>query len=268
MANLIFVLVSAALQIYQMNEVQLETYLTDLKSRGPSLDARIIDTARRGLGTPYFNGPLGEGPDGKYDQDPLIDLTRVDCVTYIEQTLALAACDSYEAAFATLQRIRYREGKIGFETRNHFMVGDWVVNNIFCRNMSEKLGVDTEEVTRTISKREYFPKVNAPGLGASTPDQLISLKYVPSEAAAEAAAHIPSPSIIVFIGKIDWLFALHCGLAIRDETGALKLFHASSKMERVVCQDFVEYVSAQESRYIGFTVYAIGSEILSKKASE
>ncbi len=256
LAGVVVALLTAGEAVYEMPPEAMDAYLGRLQSEEPLFGARLASVAHRSLGTPYVNGPLGEGPDGKYDQDPLVDFGRVDCVTFVEQSLALAISSSCDEAVERLQGIRYKNGEISFETRNHFMISDWVANNRFCRDVSRDLGVSAAHVSRTISRRDYFPKVKAPELGQDTPDQVINLAYVPLSQVVDAEPNLPSPALIVFIGKIDWLFALHCGLYVRDEDGKGQLIHASSKAEAVVAVPLAEYLEGSE-RYLGFTAYAL-----------
>ena len=249
-------LVGAALQIWQMSECEVDSYLADLKKGQPDFGARVVDVAKRSVGSPYANGPLGEGPGAKYDDDPLMDLTRVDCVTFVEQTIALAACASYKDAFDLLQKIRYKGGAIAFETRSHFMVADWVANNSFCKEVTRDLKVTAESVTRTISKKGFFERVETPELGQDIRDREITLAYVPVHETAAAEKNLPSPALIILIGKVDWLFTLHCGLYIRDENGAGRFYHAGSKAGAVTTTDLVSYFK-DTTRYLGFAAYRI-----------
>ena len=254
----LLLLLIAATPLYEMSSDTVDDYLGALAVETPSYTARVETLARAACGTPYANGPLGEGPDGKYDRDPLMDLSKVDCVTYVEQVLALASAATYQEAFDHLQRIRYRAGRIGFETRNHFMVADWLANNAWCRDVSDTLGVDTESLTRTINRKDFFELVDAPGLGQDVPPQEVTIEYVPGDRAAAAAKKLSSPTLIVFIGKKpEWLFALHTGLYARDDQGTPHLYHASSQAEHVVETDLAQYLSAQAERYLGFTAHAI-----------
>ncbi len=256
MTILKLLLVATVLPIYQMSREQLDAYLSELHTCKPSLNSRIKDVLERSLGTPYVNGPLGEGPEGKYDTDPMMDLERVDCVTFVEQTLALAVATSYDSAFDTLQKIRYHHGRRKFEHRNHFMIADWIADNSFCRDITGKCGAVTAEVTRIISKKDFFEKVKAPELGKNTPDRQITIYYIPSDAAGKAVVAMPSPALVVFIGKVEWLFALHAGFFVRKGDRPL-LYHASSKSGDVTTTDFLSYIKEQSDRYIGYTVYAL-----------
>jgi hypothetical protein len=247
---------AASEPIFKMPEPALDSYLADLSVREPSFSTRLVEVAKQSLGTPYADGPLGEGSQGKYDKDPLIDLTRADCVTFVEQTIALAASTSYEEALETLRRIRYRDDQISFESRNHFMISDWIANNEFCRDVTRKLGVPTRAISRKISRKGFFDRVKAPELGRDTPDKTVELVYVASADIGPAEKNLPSPALIVFIGKVDWLFALHCGLYVRDEQSQRFLYHASSKAGRVVATSLADYLE-ESSRYLGFTAYSI-----------
>lgn len=243
----------------EMTPAETGAWLKALHEKHASYAARLDAVARAAADTPYAGGPLGEGPSGAYDPDPLMDLTRVDCVTYIEQCAALAARLSYREAWDTLQRIRYRDGIIGFETRNHFMVADWLANNTWCADRTAQLGVPVQTLTRTISRKDFFKRVDAPALGQDLPGEEITIQYVATNDAVAAKDTLPTPGLVVFVGNIDWLFALHTGLYLRDDGGAGGLWHASSRAERVVRTDLVAYLEEHAERYRGFMVFEVGA---------
>jgi len=252
----LFAVLGAALQLHEMDRGDVDAYLAGLTERQPNFCSRVTDVARQSLGTPYADSPLGEGPGAKYDDDPLMDLTRVDCVTFVEQTIALAASSSYQDAFDLLQKVRYRNGEIAFETRNHFMAADWVVDNRFCTDVTHDLKATTATASRTISKKGFFERVKTPELGQDIADRVIDLAYVPVGQAADAEKNLPSPALILFIGKIEWLFTLHCGLYLRDQDGTGLLYHASSKHGAVTTTGLASYLDGSQ-RYLGFAAYAI-----------
>lgn len=240
-----------------MDDTAVDKYVHQLRSEHATFEERLAAVAEDSLGTDYADGPLGEGPAGQYDTDPLIDFARVDCVTFMEQTIALAAGHGYEDVFDLLQSIRYKDGVIDYESRNHFFVTDWIENNPFCVEVTADLDVPTRTIKRTISREDFFERVNAPGLGADTPNRAEGLIVVPPQHVEQAEQTIPSPSIVVFVGKVEWLFALHTGLFIRGEDGVGRLYHASSKSGEVVAVDLGEYVKEQEGRYVGIATYRV-----------
>lgn len=232
-----------------------DSFLAELNAGEQDYAARVVAIAKASLGTPYADGPLGEGPGAPYDADPLIDLTRVDCVTFVEQVFALASASSYAEATELLQQIRYKNGVIDYGTRNHFFIADWVANNRFVRDVTPDLGVACVEETRTIGRRKFFELTKAPEYVDDAVDEALTLAYAPVSAAARAEATLPDLALIVFIGKPNWLFASHCGLYIR-EGGQGRLYHASSVKGEVIAVPFAEYV-AGSSKIVGFTAYAV-----------
>src|SRR5438067_7878378 len=89
--------------------------------RAPAgLAARLEAVSRRHLGTPYRLDPLGEGPGGAVDRDPLYTWRCADCVTFVEECLAEALAPAAAGVPDMLRRIRYRDGRVAFESRNHY----------------------------------------------------------------------------------------------------------------------------------------------------
>jgi D-alanyl-D-alanine carboxypeptidase/D-alanyl-D-alanine-endopeptidase (penicillin-binding protein 4) len=246
-----------AAALFNASPAQLDDWFA--ANAGKPYEVRLYEAARFAVGTPYADGPLGEGPGGTHDTDPLIDLTRVDCVTYIEQSIALAASDNLESATALLQKIRYRGGVIGYEERHHFFVADWLAHNSWCADVTRTLGVPVKSLTRTISRKGFFEKVNASGLAASTPDRQVEVAYIPIESAIAGIPNLPPRAIITFVGKVDWLFALHCGLYLENGEGQGLLHHASSKSGKAVAMPLETYCEEQRSRYVGILVHEVGA---------
>lgn len=246
----------AGTPLWTLTGTGVDAYLQALHRQNTSFHDRLAKVLDDAVGTPYANGPLGEGPAGTHDKDPLMDLSRVDCVTLVEQAIALASSHSYDETFRRLQAIRYKGGVVTFEARNHFMETDWVENNTFCRNVTGALGLPTQADTRTISRREFFVRVNAPELGQTTEDRELVLEYIPCSQAKAATAVMPSPSLVCFVGKVNWLFVLHCGVFIRDQEGNGRLYQASSKAGRVMVGSLEDFLKATD-RYLGFTVHKI-----------
>jgi Protein of unknown function (DUF1460) len=92
-----------------------------------SLQKRLLAASERFLGTPYGFSPLGEGEG--VDPDPRLRFDSVDCVTFVEETMALALSRRPEEVLAVLDRIRYRDGIPGYAARNHLMEAGWLPAN-------------------------------------------------------------------------------------------------------------------------------------------
>ena len=256
LAAMLFIALGAPV-LAGMPPPQVDQYLATLHAEHADFDARLTAIAHDSIGTPYAGGPLGEGPQGKYDTDPLIDLGHVDCVTFIEQSIALAASTSYDDTVALLQHIRYKDGQIDFLHRNHFMVADWLINNPWCTDVSQELGVSTTALTRTISKKDFFPKVKAPELGQDLPDKPFTIHYIAPADVAKAVKQAPLPAMVLLVGKLDWLFILHTGLLVEDERGGAPAFIHASTSGAVAKTTLPEYLAGFD-RYLGVLIVHIG----------
>jgi hypothetical protein len=252
-------------QLSEATQQQVDEYIREQADSTASFEQRLRKTVLDSVGTPYYDGPLGEGPHGTHDTDPLIDFGRADCVTFVEQSISVAASLDYDSMFSLLQRIRYRDGQIGFDTRNHYFIADWIANNRFCTDITRDLGAPTIPVTRNISRKYFFELVEAPEFGRDIPDDTITLHVIPPEHVADAVSRMPDSALVVFVGKVDWLFALHCGLHIRADGGEAFLYHASSKAGEVVGMALEDYLREQQNRYIGIAVYRVNSPRATEK---
>lgn len=105
---------------------------------------RILDHVSAALvGKPYQLGPLGEG-DGSPHPLPLYRTDAFDCTTYLETVMANAFCFRASAGCLEekMRQIRYRDGMVGFATRNHIPELDWLPNNArrgFLEDLSTKI---------------------------------------------------------------------------------------------------------------------------------
>jgi N-acetylmuramoyl-L-alanine amidase-like protein len=169
------------------------------------------------LGVLYKLGPLGEGPNGEFDRDPLIRFDLFDCTTFVETVMALSLERDVDAAARTLQKIRYKNGQIGYATRNHFTELDWVPNNIrsgYLRDITSEVAGDYAiEISKTVSKREWYQLKSmnsfkapfsalasqAARLGEQFPDERATLTVLPTDSLPDALHRIPSGTIANFI---------------------------------------------------------------------
>jgi len=199
-------------------DAQVQRELSRVHARAGSLQRRVEAVSERFIGTPYKLGPLGEGPDGLFDRDPLARFDEFDCTTFVETVMALSLESDLTAAEATLQKIRYKDGQIGYATRNHFTELDWIPHNVWAGYLrditADVAGTDAVEVSKTISKREwYLAKTTASfegrfseeekrrllpqwrALGAQFPDERAALTIVPMAALHRALPRIPSGTV-------------------------------------------------------------------------
>ena len=94
------------------------------------LAERLDCISRRFRGLPYELDPRGEGRFGEIDSDPILAFASFDCMTLVEETMALAASNSFAEGVATLLNIRYRGGTPDYADRRHFVEAEWIADNV------------------------------------------------------------------------------------------------------------------------------------------
>jgi len=144
---------------YNYKEAGIEKLIETLSNQ--SLEKKVEAISHHFLGRRYIRWPLGEGFIGKYDHAPLYRFDRFDCTTYIETVIALAQSNSLKEFIITLNKIRYKNGKISFLNRNHFPIIDWIPNNInqnVITDITSKVAdqFPVEKASTLIDKREWF----------------------------------------------------------------------------------------------------------------
>jgi hypothetical protein len=221
---------------------------------------RFIQATSLFRGVPYHNGPLGEGDAGGPDPDPRCDFERADCVTFLEQSLALAVADPADPASfpAVLDAIRYRDGRVSYVTRNHYMVRDWIPANAWLLDdvTAEVGGEHVERVERTIDRASFLRDNGAEPRDGVDDARVMEVHFVPSSALAAVAPALKSGDLIFFLGKANGIFVVHTGLVVRHADGGLTLRHGSSRAGKVQDESFAKY-SAHSRSTQGFLVLRI-----------
>ena len=186
------------------------------------------------LGVPYQESPLGES--ALPDDDPLIRFDAFDCTTFVETVLA-------DGDAERLNQIRYKDGQIGFLTRNHFIESDWLTNNAdIVQNVSSQYA-PTKKRTVLVNKSNWFKVVH--GLDVDTPAAQVDIEYIPYPYAKGIT--VSQPMIVLFIAdnaKIrdnigTDLAVVHMGFWLPN--GMLR--HASSSRGSVVDVNMDEYIT-------------------------
>lgn len=109
---------------------EAEALLNSL-SEESSIVKKMDLASSRFLGLPYGkNGPLGEGPQGRYDQDPLYRFDTFDCTTFVETIVSLALARNTDDFEMQMDKIRYENADVDYLKRNHFPSLQWIPNNV------------------------------------------------------------------------------------------------------------------------------------------
>ncbi len=198
----------------------------------------------RFIGTPYAPNTL----DVPGAERLVINLEALDCVTFVENVLALARVvragedillgdlDRFRPAFeAELIKIRYRDGKIdGFPSRLHYF-SDWIRDNAamgLVANVGEELGgVSIEPTVNFMSTHvaAYSQLSSANDLSQIEEIEAslsgAKLFFIPQEEIEEKAHRIRNGDIIAATSTTEGLDIAHTGIALWRE-GRLRLLHA------------------------------------------
>lgn len=240
---------------FQMKRPEIVRALKQVHKSNPILSSRIAAVSGYFLGTPYLLGPLGEGPSGDFDRLPLYRFDAVDCTTFVEEVMALSLDSDLDHALSvTLQRIRYKNGAIGYESRNHFPELDWLPNNIAAGYLQDitrgVAGPLAKEATKTISKRDwYLAKTTADlqgfdnagvaerqqalaqwkGLAAHYQDAIATIPYVAVADIPSIMSRIPSGAVanLVRADRPDKPILISHQVLLIQESGTLYVRQAS-----------------------------------------
>jgi hypothetical protein len=235
--------------LYEFSESEVDTYLRYLSSAEPDLRQRIVHLARKNLGQPYEIYLLGEMPFEPYDPQPLYCLTKSDCVVFAEHTYAMALAHNWPSFMKMLQRVRYRDGRLGVTTRNHYTEADWNISN---RWLVDDItaqaacghGVKfSQKIDRArFFKNRYKLEVDVP---VETHDDLY-LPYQHLERAKQCLCDGDFVNIVRATVPADGAppagaFVGHVGLVAYGENGEVHMIHSTEPKVRE--ETFEQYIS-------------------------
>ncbi len=134
-------------------------YQTVLNNSNEDINARLDKSSKYFLGRPYFFGPLGEGANGQFDQNPLYRTDKFDCETLVDTTLALAKANNLNEFKNIINQIRYKNGEVAYVNRNHFTSVDWNSNNEkagYIKDVTTQLGFPVKISRALMNKPNWY----------------------------------------------------------------------------------------------------------------
>lgn len=153
-----------------------------------SLKQKLDYFSQAFLGKSYVLGALGEGKTGYYDQSPLYRTDGFDCTTYVATVLALTNAKNIEQFKKNIRKINYKDSKVSYLTRNHFMSVDWLPTNIkngYVKDINDKIADSQRQpiytiAVATIDKAGWLKKRTAKDIKiketSAVPERLQTLK--------------------------------------------------------------------------------------------
>ncbi len=247
----------AIISIYTMPEFNILASIFD----------RIDFLAKYFLGKPYITNPQGEGAQAEFDSAPLYRFDGFDCVTYVNNILALALSHDLQSFQKNLLKINYYHSIPKYENRFHFMSVDWNPQNqknkilrdittAICDEKNKSIATfaegDIDRPNWFLKKSENETHERAAYLqhaAATVKKEFIRLPYLPlnklfdhQKNPCEFLFHQIPHGCIIEIVRPNWnlsekigtnLHVSHVGFAIRKPSGELLFRHASSEQKCV-----------------------------------
>lgn len=242
---------------------------------------RISSIARFFLDTPYKSNTLNTADGEKL----IVNLRELDCVTFVENVLALAFLPEYtsssEDAFKkNLQKIRYRDGIIeDFTSRLHYS-SDWLYEmqqNLLLKDITADLGgiKHTKEINFMSGHHELYPALkNNPQLLTKIKNMEDSINkrtryYIPKSDIDKVYSKIKAGDIILITSNIAGLDTSHLGIAILYN-GTIHLLHASSEYKKVMIslsplKEYMAGIRSQSGIIIGRTYQRMAQDLIEKE---
>jgi hypothetical protein len=244
--------------LYSFNEKDVDAYLKFLTTDQKDPIARVMHLARKNIGEPYQIFLLGEGSYEVFDPDPMYCLEKSDCVTFVEHTYAMALSHDWPSFFRTLQRLRYKDGKVGMVTRNHESVADWNVNNAWLfEEVTGKLGGGKAATPMHLvwQPAKFFKQY---GIGQDLPDVTINSTYIPRDKVESILSELKDGDVAQIVrGNAREQYVGHFGLVALGKDGQVNMVHSAEPAVRE--QGILDYME-KNPKTLGFKFLRARSE--------
>lgn len=230
-------------------------------------EQRIIRIGQFFLGYPYKSGTLNVTKEDL----PVINLHELDCVTLVDNVLALALLTEYnnnatDEYISNITKLRYRNGEIvDYASRMHYS-SDWLYEmqrqqiltdvTSLCGGVKHPQYIDF--MSRNYLKypvlandRKLLPKIKA----IETDMNKRTYYYIPKGNVAGNSKKIMEGDVVLITTNIKGLDTSHLGFALK-KNGKVYLLHASSNAKKVVLsdvplQDYMAGINSQTGIMLG-----------------
>ena len=199
---------------------------------------RIAMISKEFLGVPYAGSTL----KGDYETEEafVIDLEGMDCFTFLDYVEGMRISHAFAEFRKNVAHVRYSEGRISYEGRNHFFT-DWIGENagLVYDATGEAGGGEARRVLKMLNVREDGSSL-LPGIEPKERE----IAYIPT--GAIDVNRLKTGDYAGMYTTVPGLDVSHVGIFIRNDTG-IYLRHASSAEDarRVIDQPFVAYTQGK-----------------------
>ena len=209
----------------------------------------IVEIGKSFIGTDY----LAHGLEKDGDEQLVINLTGLDCTTFLENALVLARCikrgkTSFEDYMNEIQLIRYRDGVIDqYPSRLHYF-SDWIFDNSkkgIVRDVTEEIGGEKikfkinfmsthpESYKQLKDNPDFIPIIKEQEKEISCREYY----FIPKDELAVKEDLIHNGDLIAITTTVEGLDIGHVGIAVKMDDGRIHLLHAPTVNTQVHITD-------------------------------
>jgi hypothetical protein len=220
----------------------------------------VVQIGSMFLNTPYVEKTL----DIPGDESLVINLTGLDCTTYLETVVTLSRLAkmgkfTFQDYENELEFLRYRNGKKEhYPSRLHYF-SDWIYENQkkgILKDITENIGGEMYDnpVGFMSDNPQYYPQLENKAYINQLKKTEAEIRernyfYIPKEDVERLEKNIRSGDLIAITISADNLDIAHVGIAV-EQKGRIHLMHASSAAKEVVISDkpLSEYLKGHKSQ--------------------
>ena len=197
------------------------------------------------LGMEYIVDGIGE--EKAPDVDPIVRYDAFDCLTFVEEAIALSLGQGQEEIDDIRRDLRYQNGKMEYLDRNHFMLSQWIPNNVskgYFKDITHTLG-ETHVVSKTITERTWSRwkgRHKYPFDTSHYPTGLFSVGVLSLDAAIANIERIPDGALIIIVRQdivYNPLLITHLGFVVRYSEKDVRIRHATKMAGGVVKDNYL-----------------------------
>jgi hypothetical protein len=229
-----------------IGDIPEEVIRAAVEARFRPLAERMEVVSRPFLRRPYAIDPIGEGEG--IDPDPPARYDAFDCLTVVEETLALALAGDPLHAGMIRQALRYGDAAPTYANRRHFMELQWIPGNIrdgwltdttrsYAETKRQEKDV-TATTWKTWNKRSLFKLADE-----QLPTGHIALDVIPLDTAIAIADQLRPGSLVLTVRSNPRgpIWTSHLGFVVSP--GVIRNASKRGHM-RVVDERMVSYFAA------------------------
>ncbi len=230
---------------------------------------RMAAATQDWLGLPYLNEAAGE--QDVDDPDPPARYDSFDCLTFVEEVLGLVLSGDPLYTPTIRDALRYRDAtdrpdwRRSYVQRRHFMEAQWLpdaVRNGLLLDITPQIG-DAQTLSHEVTpvtwkswRHTRFFHLPVPAYPIGT----WSMSYLDLPAAIAAVPDIPPGALVLTLRQArTWspIVITHVSLVVQDETGKVRMRHATRMGARKVRDDDLGWYVKHLSDYVNWPALGI-----------